>query len=208
MTIRATVQGSISGTTEGGNIGPDDFLLNFDDQDGHDQIVVTVEDGDSNKMIDLADHPYAVGQKQTFFMMVTSKDVQVRINERDDMTFALSEGGLFAVTGLPEIDRLEFTSLVAEEAKVYVTKLHGPSTLTDPAGGVPVGTQVDKYTATAGQTIFTLTRTPGDPDGIPLFVEGVQYSSPDFFEISGTTLTWKDVPFALPAGARVEIYYK
>jgi len=65
---------------------------------------------------------------------------------------------------------------------------------------------VETLTVTGdGQTVFTLNSTPKGP--VIVLVEGLQYSSPTFLTVSGTTLTWLDATFSLLTTMRVEAYY-
>jgi len=211
MAIRTSVRASIGGNTEGGALAAAAYDFYLDDQDQHNQLTVTVEPGDVLKPVTLPTQPAEAGAKQTFFMLRTDGDIQVRLNDNTTLTFSIAANGLMVFSGLPEISRMEFSYVGAgtEEVKVHITKIIGDQLLPDPGGpGGAIGRVEDKWAATIGQTVFTLTRAPEEPDSWPLFIEGVQYSSPDFFTVSGTTLTWLDVPFTLPAGARVEFYYE
>lgn len=63
------------------------------------------------------------------------------------------------------------------------------------------------FTATAGQTSFTLPSTATDPDTYNLTVNGIEYSRGTDYIVSGTTLTWLDT-FVLAAGDRVIVVYQ
>jgi hypothetical protein len=211
--ILAKFVSTIHGDTCQGKLTPSPVKLELPDQDVHTQMSVTVESGDVNKLIALPPTQGAAPSEQTFFFLTTTKNVQVRINGVTDMTFNIAEGGFWGYSGLPEIQQLEFSSLSGENAQVFITKLIGPQVLPVPpggGGGVPIGSLrlEDIGPATLGQTLFTLPSVPTNPGDAVLFVEGVQYSSPAFFTISSNDLTWLDVPFTMPAGARVEIQYE
>ena len=129
--IRTLLRGNLSGTTEGGALPFIPFELQLDDQDTHGHTVVTVEDGDTLKPCVLPVSPQQAGTKQTLFMMVSTGNVQVRLNGLADLTFAIGPGP-FILPGLPEITQVDFTSLVAAEVKVSVTKLFGTTLLVAP----------------------------------------------------------------------------
>jgi hypothetical protein len=107
------------------------------------------------------------------------------------------------------VDRLEFSSLQTAETKVYITKVIGQTTLTDPSGpGASVGPLVDSFvTAAPGETDFTLTRTPDYPDSVWMAIEGVMYEKDTHFTLTGDVVTWNDVAFVIPAGTRVNVAY-
>jgi len=187
------------------------FLLT--QQDAHSQQTVVVEPGDVLKVVALSASPGGSGTAQTFLMIRSDQDVQVRLNGVADLAFSVSKNGPFVLPGLPEVTQLEFTSVVAVDAKVFITKVSGTQSLPVPSGGgggTPLGgMRLESLgPATLGQTAFVLPSTPSNPAAALLLIEGVGYTSPTFFTLSGTSLTWLDVPFTLPAGARVEILYQ
>jgi len=210
MAVRTSVRATIGGSTEGGALASKAYDFYLDDQDQHNQLSVTIEPGDVLKPVTLPVQPAESGAKQTFFMLRTDGDIQVRLNDNTDLTFSMHANGIMTFSGLPEIRKMEFSALPGQvgEVKAFINKIIGATTLPDPGSGGAIGRVVDKFTATAGQTVFTLTREPEEADVWPLFIEGVEYDSPTFFTVSGTTLTWLDVPFTLPAGARVTFYYE
>jgi len=63
------------------------------------------------------------------------------------------------------------------------------------------------FTATAGQTVFTLPSVAADAATYELTVNGVEYVRGTDYTVSGTTLTWLN-PFALILGDRVAIAYQ
>ncbi len=207
--IRTLLRGNLSGNTEGGTLPFIPFELTLDDQATHDHVVVTVEDGDVLKPCVLPASPQQASTKQTLFVLVASGQVQVRLNATPELTFNIGANAPLIIGGLPEITQLHLTSLVAVEVKASVTKVFGATSLTDPAPGpTPLGAPVlDKFAATGGQTAFTLTNTPTPGTPVDLRVEGVSYTSPTWFTVAGTALTWNDV-FVLPGAARVDVYYR
>jgi hypothetical protein len=56
-----------------------------------------------------------------------------------------------------------------------------------------------------GQTVFTLPATPANAAAVRMFVNGVEYRSPDF-TVSGVILAWTSSSFKLASTDRVEIY--
>lgn len=66
----------------------------------------------------------------------------------------------------------------------------------------------DEFTATDGQTTFTLTHAPSNPDATTLYVNAGKYDIGDDYTISGTTLTWLNSAFLLDAGDNIELYYQ
>jgi hypothetical protein len=77
------------------------------------------------------------------------------------------------------------------------------------AGGGGGGTFVEnEFTATAAQTVFTLSQAFALAGLSILFINGVGYAEGAEYTIAGTTLTWLDVPFALEAGDRVVVKFQ
>jgi hypothetical protein len=74
-------------------------------------------------------------------------------------------------------------------------------------GAVADHVQTDIYSATGGQTNFTLTKTPNDPNDVKMMINGVDYINGADYSITGTTCTWLNVPFTLSAGDKVELVY-
>jgi hypothetical protein len=59
------------------------------------------------------------------------------------------------------------------------------------------------------QTVFILPSTPTNPGALMIFIEGVMYTAQSgFFTLVGSTITWLDIPFSIPAGARVEAVFQ
>lgn len=61
--------------------------------------------------------------------------------------------------------------------------------------------------ATNGQTAITLTQTPKDSADIVVKVNGLSYDNGVSYSISGTTLTWLNIPFLLETTDSVVIEY-
>jgi hypothetical protein len=77
-----------------------------------------------------------------------------------------------------------------------------------PGGGGGGAFTENEFNATAAQTVFTLSSSFA-PGGLSiLFVNGIGYAEGTEYTISGTTLTWLDVPFILDAGDRVVIKFE
>jgi len=211
--IETRITGQLTGATREGMLTPVSLNFLLTQQDAHSQQTVVVEPGDVLKVVALPASPGGSGTAQTFLMIRSDQDVQVRLNGVADLAFSVSKNGPFVLPGLPEVTQLEFTSVVAVDAKVFITKVSGTQSLPAPSGGgggTPLGgMRLENIgSATIGQTAFVLPSTPSNPAAALLLIEGVGYTSPTFFTLSGTSLTWLDVPFTLPAGARVEILYQ
>lgn len=210
--IEAKITGGLTGCTHQGRLTTIPFDFALADQDAHSQMTVVVEAADVLKSVPLPLSQGGTGTSQTLLLIQSDQEVQVRLNGVADLHFALSANGPMILPGLPEVTQLEFTG-VAGDANVHITKIIGVQTLVAPpggGGGVPAGgLRLENLgPATIGQTTFVLPSTPTNPTAALLLVEGIGYSSPTFFTLSGTALTWLDVPFTLPAGARVEILYQ
>lgn len=65
----------------------------------------------------------------------------------------------------------------------------------------------DLFTATGGQTVFTLTRAPRSQASTKMFVNGTQQTPGTDFTVVGTTLTWLNTDFAMVAGYKVAVEY-
>lgn len=209
--IEARLAGALSGQTEEGSLTPIDLAFTLLNQDAHAQLTATVAPTDVDKEICLPQQQGPPGTQQTMLLIKSDLDVQVKLNDIAQLTFALEAGGALVIPGQPEITNIKLTGIAATQAKVFITKIIGTSDLpiiTPSPGGGGGSFVLDKFTATAGQTVFTLSQTPADVNVVLLFVEGVEYSPPVFFTVVGTTLTWLDVPFTMPLNARVEAFYQ
>lgn len=67
--------------------------------------------------------------------------------------------------------------------------------------------QTDPFTATDGQTVFTLSQTPVDPNDVRMRINGVGYDVGVDYVVVGTSVTWMDVLFVLEAGEAIEFMY-
>lgn len=66
----------------------------------------------------------------------------------------------------------------------------------------------DRFVATPGQTLFTLS-APYLATGLSvLFVNGAEYDVAVDYTIAGTTVTWLNTSFALEAGDVVTVKYQ
>lgn len=209
-TIRTSLKGTLSGATEGGSLCSTAFSFDLDNQDTHGKDAFTIDPGDTARVLTLSTRQQEFGLKQTLFLLQTTGDVEIRLNGFADLAFSLKANGILAFSGQPEVGTIEVTSLQPTEFKIVVSRVFGPSTLPDPGNGPPAPgggapLVMDQFAATAGQTAFVLSQTPSGAVG--MYVEGVFYSSPVFFTRIGTAVTWLDVPFVLPLGARVEFVY-
>lgn len=72
-------------------------------------------------------------------------------------------------------------------------------------GALPV---VDQYTATNGQTVFTLGATPLDPSTLLLFINGARQTYGSDYTVAGSTLTFLAPSFTLSAGDQVAAHYQ
>jgi len=211
--ITAKTTGNLLGSTCQGVLTPVPLNFSLTGQDAHVQQTFVVEPADALKFASLPLLSGSVGKKQTLFLLQTDTEVQVRLNSVIDRTYSLPAGGIMMLPGLPEVNHLEFTGIASTNATVFVTKIVGTQTLPVPPGGAsppaPGALRTENLgPATIGQTVFALPSVPTNPLNAVLYVEGIGYISPTFFTISSNSLTWLDVPFTLPAGARVEILYQ
>lgn len=211
--IETKLTGNLTGVTRDGPLTPVPLNFALINQAAHSQLTVVVAPSDVLKSVPLPTSQGGVAADQTFLMIRSDEDTQVRLNGVADLHFSITQDGPLILPGLPEVTQLEFTGIAGVDAKVFITKVVGTQTLPVPPGGgagVPVGgLRLENLgPATIGQTAFVLPSTPSNPAAALLLIEGIGYSSPTFFTLSGTALTWLDVPFTLPAGARVEILYQ
>jgi len=72
---------------------------------------------------------------------------------------------------------------------------------------VPPATTEDEFTATAAQTVFTLTQPFTTGGLIVLTINGQRFALDTDFTAAGTTLTWLDTPFVLESGDSVVVIY-
>ena len=69
-------------------------------------------------------------------------------------------------------------------------------------------TAEDEFTASAAQTIFTLSQT-FQPNGLSVFsVNGVSYAEGTDYNIGGTTATWLNNDFIMEAGDKIVVKYQ
>jgi hypothetical protein len=93
-----------------------------------------------------------------------------------------------------------------------IVKGNGTSAMTSAIQGTDyslVRDVSDEYTATVGQTVFTLTQTKSSNASLKLFVNGVRISK-TAFSLSGTTFTYipaNNEAYTLLAGDRIQIDY-
>lgn len=80
--------------------------------------------------------------------------------------------------------------------KKYVDDTHGA-----------LNAKTDVFTATAGQTAFTLSATPSGPDAIQGYWNGKYYPNGVGFTFVGTSLTWLDPEGPIGAGDEVVFVY-
>lgn len=212
--IETRLTGNLTGVTNDGPLTPVPLGFTLIGQAAHSQFTVNVASTDVLKSVSLPTSPGGAGTAQTLLMIRSDQNTQVRLNGVPALHFSISQDGPLILPGLPEITQLEFTG-IGTTAKVFITKIVGTQTLPVPSGGgagVPVGgLRLENLgPATLGQTAFTLAATPTNPTAAVLFIDGVQTSSPTFFTLSGTALTWLDAaPFgAFAGGERVEILYQ
>ena len=78
-----------------------------------------------------------------------------------------------------------------------------------PPGPNGFGAFYDDFVATLGQTVFTLSQAPADPNLVLAVVDHISFLPGDAFSVVGTTFTWFGSPFVfdLMAGQDVRIYY-
>ena len=78
-------------------------------------------------------------------------------------------------------------------------------------GSAPVREVADEFTASGGETSFTLTQTPSGNSKVKMFVNGIRISN-TAYSVSGTTLTYipaNNGSYALSASDRIQFdfYY-
>ena len=98
--------------------------------------------------------------------------------------------GTIAVSGQSNVvaDSTADTLTLAAGAGIVLTTAAGSDTVTIAGGSGSVFT-TDFYTATSGQTAFTLSTTPSSENELIVFIEGV-YQNKNSYALSGTTLTF------------------
>ena len=111
----------------------------------------------------------------------------------DEITFASAGGNAFgniAVSGQTTVaaDQSSDTVTLVGAGGIDITTDASTDTvtLTQNASFSPLVT--DLFTATSGQTAFTLTQTPASEDTLIVFIEGI-YQNKNSYALSGTTLT-------------------
>jgi hypothetical protein len=67
--------------------------------------------------------------------------------------------------------------------------------------------QVDKFTATLNQTVFTASQTPKTSGELALFVNGIRYNYTTDYTVVTTTVTWLNTDFNLAAGDIITLVY-
>lgn len=65
---------------------------------------------------------------------------------------------------------------------------------------------VESFTPTLNQTVFTLKTAPLEPDHIEFEVNGVEFDNDVHFVVDGLTITWQG-PFSLDSNDRVKVTY-
>lgn len=211
------LSGSIQGSTIEGALTTISWLHTLTNQDVHLQLSTCIEQGNVDKLIVLPSGLGPSGAGQTVFVLKPDKDVQIRLNGLSNMIWNISGGAPFIIAGTPEVTQVEFTSIISETAKVFITKIMDTTALPAPAGA-PVPPSVGLYThfetigpATPAQTAFTLPTAPSNPANLVVIVDGVWYSVlNNFASVAGTALTWNPAApgsFAFVGGERVEVIY-
>ena len=66
----------------------------------------------------------------------------------------------------------------------------------------------DEFIPADAQITFILSQAPTDTDSFELHVNGVQCDSVTDFTVSGTTLTWLNVPFVLETSDKLIARYR
>ncbi len=211
--VTAKFSTALEGSTCQGQLSPARITLNLVDQDAHTQLTVVCEPGNAAKAVALPSAQGTAASAQTYFLLSTDENVQVRLNGVAELTYNITAGGFLGFSGQPEVSLVELTSIDDVNATVAISKVMGSDALPNPPGGgagSPAGglRLEDIGPAVASQTAFTLPSTPTNPAAAVLYVDGVQYSNPTFFTIAGVTLTWLDGPFAMAGAERVEVLYQ
>ena len=214
---QAKLVGNLQGSTTEGSLTAINWLFTLSEQDVHLQLSTCIEQGDTNKAVALPSGLGPSGAGQTLFLLKPDQDVQIRLNGVSAMTWNISGGAPFIIAGTPEIELVEFTSLVSEQTKVFVTKILDTTALPIPSGSPssPVSGFYSVFEnvgpASAAQTSFTLSTQPTDPNRLVVIVDGVWYSViGGFATVAGTTLTWIPTApggFSFVGGERVEVLY-
>lgn len=75
-----------------------------------------------------------------------------------------------------------------------------------PGGGGTGTFQIDTFSPTDGQTLFTLSQVPSAPTTALVYLNGQEIGA-DQYTIVGTAFTWLNLLFPLDAGDNVTVYY-
>jgi hypothetical protein len=67
--------------------------------------------------------------------------------------------------------------------------------------------QEDEFTATAGQTLFTLRYVPRSTESLRVEINGVGCDDVADYTINGKNITWLDTKFVLDAGDKIIVRY-
>lgn len=92
-------------------------------------------------------------------------------------------------------------------AEMDLERIEVPSLFPDPLELVTTFIS-QTFIATVGQTAFVLNVPTALFGAAFLFVNGVTYPRIISFDVVGTALTWKDIPFTLSAGDKVLVKYQ
>jgi hypothetical protein len=145
--------------------------------------------------------------EQEILLICATKAVTYQVNG-DGIEREINAGGFALHPGDPVVQTLRFSGNRQTESEVTYIRLGKEGTpplipsaaphVLHPYAGV-----------TLGQTVFILPTVPNNPAATLLFIEGVMYSAQGgFFTLVDDTLTWLDVPFVIPANARVEVFFQ
>ena len=108
-----------------------------------------------------------------------------------------------------EHDLNAIRSVLAEIKSKQASAWHEPVTqsLADVSASIP-DWQYAEFIGSPGQVTFILAVAPTDVDSVELEVNGVSYSKPQEYSISGVTITWANNSFAIDQGDLVTVQYK
>lgn len=146
--------------------------------------------------------------QQLVLVLCATERITYQING-DGVNREIAEGAFAVHPGNPVITRLSLGGNGLTDAEVSIFQVGKEGTPPTPPPAAAANSLHLFTPVTAGQTVFTLPSIPANPGATVLFIAGVMYTAVSgFFTLVGNTLTWLDVPFIIPDGARVEVHFQ